>query len=101
MEVARKEWLGEIKKTRDLDHTFKELIEKDHVFTCEKHFAAEDIEICLCSFHRSCDLRFYLHFDFALFTVWPFYMLSVLFILYGFKLLFLPHSICLQFILTK
>ncbi len=42
----RKEWLGEIKKMRDLDQSFKELIEKDHVHTCEKHFAAEDIEIC-------------------------------------------------------
>ena len=31
---------------RDMDQSFKELIEKDRVFTCEKHFAAEDIEIC-------------------------------------------------------
>ena len=60
----RKEWLGEIKKTRDMDHSFKELIEKDRVFTCEKHFAAEDIEICKYRFYNSC--------DFDLFTVWPF-----------------------------
>ena len=45
----RKEWLGEIKTTRDLDQNFRELIEKDRVFTCEKHFAAEDIEICIKS----------------------------------------------------
>ncbi|KAL9978005.1 hypothetical protein ACROYT_G015478 [Oculina patagonica] len=32
---------------RDLDQSFKELIEKDHVHPCEKHFAAEDIEIYL------------------------------------------------------
>ena len=63
------EWLGEIKKTRVLDQNFKELIEKDRVFTCEKHFAAENIEICKYSFSNSGDLHFYLHFDFALFTV--------------------------------
>lgn len=69
----RKEWLGEIKKTRDLDPSFKELIEKDRVFTCEKHFAAEDTEISKYKFYNSFDLRFCLQFDFALFTVWPFY----------------------------
>ena len=48
--TRRKEGLGEIKKTKDLDQSFKESIEKDHEFTCEKHFAAEDIEICKYSF---------------------------------------------------
>ena len=41
------------KKTRDLDHSFRELIEKDRVFTCEKHFAAKDIEICEYCFYYS------------------------------------------------
>lgn len=81
----RKEWLGEIKKTRELDQSFKELIEKDHVFTCEKHFAAEHIEICKYSVYNSCDFRFCLHFDFALFTVWPFYKPVVLLILMVFE----------------
>lgn len=71
------EWLGDIKKTRHLDQSFKELIEKDRVFTCEKHSAAEDIEICKCSFYNSCDLRFYLLFDFSPFTVRPFLALIV------------------------
>ena len=74
----RKEWLGEIKKMKDLDQNFKELIENDRVFTCEKHFAAEDIEICKYSFSNSVDLRFYLNFDFALFSVWLFYKPAVL-----------------------
>ena len=47
------------------------------MYTCEKHFAAEDIEICKYSSYKSCDLCFYLQFNFALFTVWPFYMLAV------------------------
>ena len=41
----RELWLGEIKKTRVIDKHFQELIEKDHVYICEKHFR-EDIEIC-------------------------------------------------------
>ena len=81
----RKEWLREIKTTRDLDQNFKELIEKDRVFTCEKHFTAEDIEICEYIFSNSCDLRFYLHFDFAMFTVWPFYKPAVLLMLMVFE----------------
>ena len=57
------------------------MIEKDHVYTCEEHFAAEDVEICKYSSYKSCDLCFYLQFNFALFTVWPFYTLAVLLIL--------------------
>lgn len=84
--IWRKEWLGEITKTRDLDPNFRELIEKDRVFTCEKHFAAEDIEIFKYSFYNSYDLRFYiLHLVFALFTVWPFYKLAILLILMVFE----------------
>ena len=37
---------NEIKKTRDMDPDFREQIKKDRVYTCEKHFAPEDIEIC-------------------------------------------------------
>ena len=54
---CRDEWLGEIKKTRDLDQSFKELIKNDRVFTCEKHFAAEDVEICKYGTGISYDLR--------------------------------------------
>ena len=42
----RADWLNEITKTRDVDKDFRELIAKDRVFTCERHFAPEDIEIC-------------------------------------------------------
>ena len=36
----RKEWLSEITKTREIDQDFKKRLEKDRVFTCEKHFKA-------------------------------------------------------------
>lgn len=42
----RDRWLSEITKTRTVDKSFKEQIEKDHVYTCEKHFHTDDIEIC-------------------------------------------------------
>ena len=42
----RDEWLQQITRSRDLDRPFRELLAKDRVFTCEKHFEAEDIEIC-------------------------------------------------------
>ena len=42
----REEWLSEITKTREIDADLKELIKKDRVYTCEKHFSPEDIEIC-------------------------------------------------------
>ena len=49
-EDANKEWrsiwLGEIKKRRTVDKHFQDLINKDHAYTCEKHFRKEDIEIC-------------------------------------------------------
>ena len=38
----RDEWLGEIKKTRD----FIRQINDYQIYTCEKHFDAEEIEIC-------------------------------------------------------
>ncbi|XP_022793887.1 uncharacterized protein LOC111332736 [Stylophora pistillata] len=40
----REDWLNELTKTRVVDANFRQLIEKDRVFTCEKHFKPEDIE---------------------------------------------------------
>ena len=40
------EWLGEIKKTREMDQNFREQLKSDKIYTCEKHFAPEDIETC-------------------------------------------------------
>ena len=42
----RSDWLSAITKTRVLDKSFKELIAKDRVYTCERHFASDNIEIC-------------------------------------------------------
>ena len=42
----RSDWLSAITKTRVMDKSFKELIAKDRVYTCERHFASDDIEIC-------------------------------------------------------
>ena len=42
----RVEWLNEITKSREIDKEFRERIEKDKVYTCEKYFAQEDIETC-------------------------------------------------------
>ena len=42
----RREWLNEITKTRTVDAHFKNKVETDTVYTCERHFAEEDVEIC-------------------------------------------------------
>ncbi len=46
----RKKWrrdlLNEITKSRVIDQAFKEKIEKDTVYICERHFQSVDIEIC-------------------------------------------------------
>ena len=42
----REAWLGELKKTREIDSDFRDQIKNDRVYTCEKHFASEDVEIC-------------------------------------------------------
>ena len=42
----RSDWLSAITKTRVIDKSFKELIAKDRVYTCERYFASDDIEIC-------------------------------------------------------
>ena len=41
----REEWVSEITKTRVIDKAFREKILNDTVYTCEKHFKAEDIEL--------------------------------------------------------
>ncbi|XP_068723525.1 uncharacterized protein [Montipora capricornis] len=59
----REEWLGEIKKTRDMDADFREQIKKDRVYTCEKHVAPEDIEIYYAihiHLHIAVQMSFYL-----------------------------------------
>ena len=42
----RENWLNELTKTRVVDSDFRRQISNDTVFTCEKHFKPEDIEIC-------------------------------------------------------
>ena len=42
----RKDWLNELTKYRVADKDFQRQIEKDKVFTCEKHFHESDIETC-------------------------------------------------------
>ena len=42
----REDWLNEITKTRVINKNFRQMIENDKVFTCEKHFKPEDVEIC-------------------------------------------------------
>lgn len=41
----RDAWLKEITRTREIDQEFRKRIEADKVFTCERHFDPEDIEI--------------------------------------------------------
>lgn len=41
----REAWLSEITKTRMMDQDFRNQITNDRVYTCEKHFNPEDIEI--------------------------------------------------------
>ena len=42
----REDCLREITKMQEIDQDFRKRIESDKVFTCEKHFEADDIEIC-------------------------------------------------------
>ena len=41
-------WLKEITKYRVVDQNFRAQIEKDTVYTCEKHFKPDEIQICKC-----------------------------------------------------
>ena len=42
----RADWLRQITKTREIDQDLRERIKNERVFTREKHFLPEDIEIC-------------------------------------------------------
>ena len=42
----RDEWVGELKKTREVDKDFRRKFNEDKVYACEKHFKDEVIEIC-------------------------------------------------------
>ena len=57
----RDEWLGEIKKTREMDQDFRRQINDDKIYTCEKHFDPDEIEICkyrvMNSFTATCTLE--------------------------------------------
>ena len=46
----REKWKNELTKTRVLDKNFKEQLENDRVYTCEKHFREEEILICKYKF---------------------------------------------------
>ena len=54
----RDEWLGEIKKTREMDQHFRRQINDDKIYTCDKHFDLEDIEICKYRFMDSSTLTY-------------------------------------------
>ncbi|XP_015753881.1 PREDICTED: uncharacterized protein LOC107333565 [Acropora digitifera] len=41
----RDEWVGELKKTREVDKDFRRKINEDKVYACEKHFKDEVIEL--------------------------------------------------------
>ncbi len=42
----RADWLNEITKGCVVDKDFRERLESDQVFMCEKHFKPEEVEIC-------------------------------------------------------
>ena len=42
----RDAWLSEITKTRTVDAVFRKKIQNDTIYTCEKHFDPQDVEIC-------------------------------------------------------
>lgn len=42
----RENWLSQITKTRTFEKDFRKMIDNNKVFTCEKHFKPEDVEIC-------------------------------------------------------
>ena len=47
----REEMLSLITRDRIVDAKFKLQIEKNRVFICEKHFAADQLYYCKCSYH--------------------------------------------------
>ena len=42
----REKWLGELLKVRELDTNFRNQINENNVYICERHFHENDIEIC-------------------------------------------------------
>ena len=42
----REAWLHEITKAREMDQSFRAQSKYDGVYTCEKHFKPEDVQIC-------------------------------------------------------
>ena len=42
----RKRFINQVTKTRVIDSQFRSMIENDRVFACERHFEADDVEIC-------------------------------------------------------
>ena len=52
------EWLGEIKKTREMDQDFRRQINDDKIYPCEKHFDPKDIEICKYCFMNSVTITY-------------------------------------------
>ena len=47
------EWLGEIKKAREMNQDARRQVNDDKIYTSEKHFNPENIEICEYSFENS------------------------------------------------
>ena len=45
----RGDWSSELTKFRKVDNHCQKIVDSDRVYTCEKHFAADDIEICKCN----------------------------------------------------
>lgn len=46
-EPWRGEFLNQITKSRVVDSAFSEMIKRDRVYVCEKHFREEDFETCM------------------------------------------------------
>ena len=42
----REQWLNGLTKSRVVEKDLQRLIDNDRVYSCEKHFAPDDIEIC-------------------------------------------------------
>ena len=59
MENSKMNGSGKIKKTREMDQNFREQLKNDRIYTCEKHFAPEDIEICKYIFSFDCAIFIY------------------------------------------
>ena len=56
----RAKWIAVIKKYRVMDSNLKQQIEKDRVHVCERHFKAEELE--LCKFFLLSNFNFYTFF---------------------------------------